>query len=243
MLLITCPWCGPRDETEYHYGGQAHVPYPEDPAALTDEEWAAYLFFRDNPKGPFAERWVHSRRLPPLVQRRARHRDVRGAGGLPPERPRAAQRRRHPMTDQRTGSPTAAASTAARVLRFTVDGVELAGHPGDTLASALLANGSVEVGAVALPRPPARHRRRRRRGAQRPGADRRRRARSRCCPPRRPSCTTACPPRRCPGWAGSTRPPTRPSTTRSTSTPTSWSSAPARPGSGRRRAAAAPAPA
>ena len=31
MLQLTCPWCGPRDETEYHYGGQAHVPYPENP--------------------------------------------------------------------------------------------------------------------------------------------------------------------------------------------------------------------
>ena len=26
MLLISCPNCGPRDETEFHYGGQAHVP-------------------------------------------------------------------------------------------------------------------------------------------------------------------------------------------------------------------------
>ncbi|MBL0888326.1 sarcosine oxidase subunit delta [Myceligenerans indicum] len=60
MLLLTCPWCGPRDETEYHYGGQAHVPYPEDPAALSDEEWAQYLFYRDNPEGPYAERWSHS---------------------------------------------------------------------------------------------------------------------------------------------------------------------------------------
>ena len=60
MMLLTCPWCGPRDETEYHYGGQAHVAYPEDPSALSDEEWADYLFFRDNPKGPFAERWSHS---------------------------------------------------------------------------------------------------------------------------------------------------------------------------------------
>ncbi|WP_200300992.1 sarcosine oxidase subunit alpha family protein [Streptomyces adelaidensis] len=60
MLLIPCPWCGPRDEAEFHYGGQAHVPYPEDPASLTDEEWARYLFFRDNPKGPFAERWSHA---------------------------------------------------------------------------------------------------------------------------------------------------------------------------------------
>jgi heterotetrameric sarcosine oxidase delta subunit len=60
MMLLTCPWCGPRDETEYHYGGQAHVAYPESPSDLSDEEWADYLFFRDNPKGPFAERWSHS---------------------------------------------------------------------------------------------------------------------------------------------------------------------------------------
>ncbi|MGW1273453.1 sarcosine oxidase subunit delta, partial [Streptomyces sp. NPDC002491] len=60
MLLITCPWCGPRDEAEFHYGGQAHVAYPETPSALTDEEWARYLFFRDNTKGPFAERWSHA---------------------------------------------------------------------------------------------------------------------------------------------------------------------------------------
>jgi heterotetrameric sarcosine oxidase delta subunit len=60
MLLIPCPWCGDRDETEFAYGGQAHVPYPADPDALSDAEWGAYLFVRDNPKGPFAERWVHS---------------------------------------------------------------------------------------------------------------------------------------------------------------------------------------
>jgi sarcosine oxidase subunit delta len=60
MQLITCPWCGAREETEFHYGGQAHVAYPLDPAALTDTEWAQYVFFRDNPKGLFNERWVHS---------------------------------------------------------------------------------------------------------------------------------------------------------------------------------------
>ena len=38
MQLIECPWCGPREETEFHYGGQAHVAYPEGPAALTDEQ-------------------------------------------------------------------------------------------------------------------------------------------------------------------------------------------------------------
>ena len=60
MLRIPCPWCGIRDETEFHYGGQAHVARPEDPYRLTDAEWADYLFMRDNPKGEFAERWVHA---------------------------------------------------------------------------------------------------------------------------------------------------------------------------------------
>jgi sarcosine oxidase subunit delta len=60
MLLISCPWCGEREETEFHYGGQAQVTYPADPEALSDEEWARYLFFRDNPKGDLTERWVHT---------------------------------------------------------------------------------------------------------------------------------------------------------------------------------------
>jgi sarcosine oxidase, subunit delta len=61
MMLIPCPECGPRDEIEFGYGGQAHVPYPQDGGReLTDEQWADYLFVRDNVKGPFAERWVHS---------------------------------------------------------------------------------------------------------------------------------------------------------------------------------------
>ncbi|MFV0434906.1 MAG: sarcosine oxidase subunit delta [Leucobacter sp.] len=58
MLLINCPDDGPRDEAELHYGGQAHIAYPADPYALDDREWAEYLFYRDNPKGVFFERWV-----------------------------------------------------------------------------------------------------------------------------------------------------------------------------------------
>lgn len=60
MQLIACPWCGPREETEFSFGGQAHVAYPADPSALTDEQWARYVFFRDNPKGRSAERWMHA---------------------------------------------------------------------------------------------------------------------------------------------------------------------------------------
>ena len=39
--------------------------------------------------------------------------------------------------------------------RFTVDGREYTGHPGDTLASALLANGRLEAGnSLSEDRPP-----------------------------------------------------------------------------------------
>jgi sarcosine oxidase subunit delta len=60
MQLIECPWCGPREEIDFGYGGQAYVPYPAEPAALDDVEWAHYIFYRDNVNGLFAERWVHS---------------------------------------------------------------------------------------------------------------------------------------------------------------------------------------
>lgn len=60
MLLFSCPNCGPRNETEFHYGGQAHVAYPETPDQLSNREWAEYLFYRENTKGLFAERWVHT---------------------------------------------------------------------------------------------------------------------------------------------------------------------------------------
>lgn len=60
MLLIPCPWCGPRDEVEFTCGGEAHIVRPANPDALSDEAWADYLFMRTNPKGPMAECWVHT---------------------------------------------------------------------------------------------------------------------------------------------------------------------------------------
>ena len=60
MLLIDCPWCGPRDESEFSYGGEGHIERPKNPDKLSDAEWADYLFMRTNPKGKFSERWVHT---------------------------------------------------------------------------------------------------------------------------------------------------------------------------------------
>jgi heterotetrameric sarcosine oxidase delta subunit len=92
MLRIECPWCGPRDELEFHYGGQAHVAYPADPDALTDEGWAEFLFMRDNPRGVWAERWSHAagcRRWFNALRDTATHRFVAtyGIGDTPPEVP------------------------------------------------------------------------------------------------------------------------------------------------------------
>ncbi|MGW5409965.1 sarcosine oxidase subunit delta family protein, partial [Streptomyces spiralis] len=213
MLLIPCPWCGPRDEAEFHYGGQAHVPYPEDPAALTDEEWARYLFFRDNPKGPFAERWSHAAGCrkwfnavrntatneilavykvgeprPESAEPRPESAEPRpesakprlvtsqpgpalparpgvpppgefedeavqaegGSGGAAPSGvERAAPLEDGPGRggggDQPFRTPTGGRIARDAPLTFTFDGTEYQGYRGDTLASALLANGVVQA--------------------------------------------------------------------------------------------------
>jgi len=58
MLLIPCPWCGPRAQVEFTFGGDATVrrPAPDAP----DDAWVAYVYLRDNPAGPHAELWQHS---------------------------------------------------------------------------------------------------------------------------------------------------------------------------------------
>jgi len=60
MLLIECPWCGPREESEFSYGGEAHIVRPENPNALSDREWGEYLFVRSNNCGRHREQWCHS---------------------------------------------------------------------------------------------------------------------------------------------------------------------------------------
>ncbi len=60
MLLIPCPYCGPRSEEEFTYGNEAHIARPKTPEKLSDEDWAEYVFMRSNVKGVFLERWVHN---------------------------------------------------------------------------------------------------------------------------------------------------------------------------------------
>ena len=60
MLLMNCPHCGPREESEFSCGGEAHIARPLAENTLTDAAFADYLFLRDNPKGLFLERWRHA---------------------------------------------------------------------------------------------------------------------------------------------------------------------------------------
>ncbi len=57
MLLICCPHCGPRDQVEFTYGGDARAVRPAPDAPM--EAWNAYVYLRDNPVGPHEEYWQH----------------------------------------------------------------------------------------------------------------------------------------------------------------------------------------
>jgi len=57
MLRIPCPFCGPRDHSEFSYEGDATVKYPALDAS--EDAWFEAVFLRDNPRGPHQELWHH----------------------------------------------------------------------------------------------------------------------------------------------------------------------------------------
>ena len=60
MLLIYCPYCQEeRPELEFRHAGEAHLIRPTGDSKISDQDFAAYLFHRDNKKGEIAERWRH----------------------------------------------------------------------------------------------------------------------------------------------------------------------------------------
>lgn len=57
MLLIPCPHCGPRDESEFDYGGRALV-FPDLDAG--PGEWHAALHLPDPCADRVSEYWYHA---------------------------------------------------------------------------------------------------------------------------------------------------------------------------------------
>ena len=48
-MLIPCPWCGERDESEFSFGGEAHLERPQE--SCSDKEWTEYIFMQKISKG------------------------------------------------------------------------------------------------------------------------------------------------------------------------------------------------
>ena len=59
MQLFSCPFCGPRDETEFTFGGEAGKERPEPAPDVSPENWSTYLYRTKNPRGNTREIWVH----------------------------------------------------------------------------------------------------------------------------------------------------------------------------------------
>ncbi|MBC3193386.1 sarcosine oxidase subunit delta [Pseudonocardia sp. C8] len=81
MMLLPCPWCGPRSAGEFRFTGESG-PRP-DPTTTTTDEWRSYLYLQDNPCGWSREGWYHGagcRRFF-TVERNTLSNEVRATGG------------------------------------------------------------------------------------------------------------------------------------------------------------------
>lgn len=58
MKILNCPLNGPRNISEFTYGGEYH-PMP-DPNNSDSRAWAEYVFFNDNKAGLVTEWWCHT---------------------------------------------------------------------------------------------------------------------------------------------------------------------------------------
>ncbi|WP_374305819.1 sarcosine oxidase subunit delta [Ferrovibrio sp.] len=57
MKVMNCPLNGPRNISEFAWGGEVKV--MPDPNSLGDKEWADWLFLEDNAAGIVREWWCH----------------------------------------------------------------------------------------------------------------------------------------------------------------------------------------
>ena len=59
MLILECPYCGVKgEETEFAPGGEAHL--KRFGPGSSEDDFNAYLFRKENPKGVHFERWRHA---------------------------------------------------------------------------------------------------------------------------------------------------------------------------------------
>lgn len=84
MQRFPCPFCGLRDETEFHFAVEAGHARPEPADAVADADWSAYLYETASPKGAAREVWLHLTCGEYFVLRRDTvSREVQGCETLP----------------------------------------------------------------------------------------------------------------------------------------------------------------
>ena len=60
MQRFPCPFCGLRDEREFHYAGELGKTRAVTTGDVSDAEWRDYLYAYRNDKGAAEEVWVHT---------------------------------------------------------------------------------------------------------------------------------------------------------------------------------------
>ncbi len=60
MQVFPCPFCGPRDEKEFHFMAEAGKLRPNTTTEISDTDWATYLHSHRNEKGDVREVWMHT---------------------------------------------------------------------------------------------------------------------------------------------------------------------------------------
>ena len=59
MQIFDCPFCGERDETEFHFVAEAGKVRPEPARDVAADVWGAYLHDKNNVRGISDEIWRH----------------------------------------------------------------------------------------------------------------------------------------------------------------------------------------
>ncbi|MEM9708400.1 MAG: sarcosine oxidase subunit delta [Pseudomonadota bacterium] len=59
MQIFPCPFCGHRNETEFHFAGELGKVRPDTTRKVSDKDWASYLYTQRNEKGTVREVWMH----------------------------------------------------------------------------------------------------------------------------------------------------------------------------------------
>lgn len=57
MILVPCPYCGPRNSNEFSHSGEQRA--RPDVSVVEPDEWRSYLYLRRNPAGWTTETWFH----------------------------------------------------------------------------------------------------------------------------------------------------------------------------------------